>query len=189
MKKKFINPVIECIYTRRSIRKYKNKKVPKKIISEILNAGIMAPSAMNRQPWRFIIIRNKKIIQTLADISAQECTKNKKLKKYNINFSKKMIFYNAPLLILVCGKRKYDWLKEDTNLAVQNMFLAAHSLGLGSCWIGFAKPLDKNKKARKILKINDNPDLEIVAPLIFGYPLKEKTLIPKRKPDILKWIE
>ncbi|MCX6801661.1 MAG: nitroreductase family protein [Candidatus Diapherotrites archaeon] len=97
------------------------------------------------------------------------------------------IFYNAPLLIVISGKTGYDYLKDDVNLAVQNMFLAAHSLGLGSCWIGLAKPLNNDDAARKELGIPS--DMEIVAPLIFGYPKKQDKSIPKREPRILKWIK
>ena len=87
-------------------------------------------------------------------------------------------------MIVISGKKKYEWLKDDVNLAVQNMFLAAHSLGLGSCWIGFGKVLNKNAQALKELGVPK--DMEIVAPLVFGYPDKPSTKIPKRVPKILK---
>ena len=96
------------------------------------------------------------------------------------------IFFNAPLLIIISGKKSWRFLKDDINLCVQNMFLAAHSLGLGSCWIGFGKPLNTDKKSRKELGIPNN--FEIVAPLVFGYPAKQIKIIPKRKVNILKWI-
>lgn len=184
---KIKNEVLEAIYKRRSIRNYKDKRVSKKIIGEILKAGVMAPSAMNQQPWRFIIIQNRKIISKLAEISAIECIKNGTAKKYGVDFSGEMIFYNAPVVVLVCGKKGYEWLRDDVNLCVQNMFLAAYSLGLGSCWIGFARCLNKNKQARKILKLPK--EIEIVAPLIFGYSNQNKNIIPKRNPKILKWVE
>lgn len=185
--KKFQNKVLEAIYKRRSIRKYKNKKVSKKIVNELLNAGVMAPSAMNRQPWKFSVVRDREVIDKLAKIACDKCIKKGIDKKYNIEFSPKMIFYNAPLLIVISGEKNYEWLKDDVNLCVENMFLAAYSLGLGSCWIGFAKGLNESKEARKILGIQSND--KIVAPLIFGFPLKEKDKIPKRNPEVVKWVD
>jgi len=185
---KFANDVIKCIYTRRSIRRYLSKKVPKRLIDELLNAGVMAPSAMNSQPWHFTIVEDKELINELARIVIKKQGLVGWLIKAGIKLKKfKSIFYNAPLLIIISGRSSYMWLKDDVNLAVENMFLAAHSLGLGSCWIGFAKILNKDKDSLRRLGIPN--DFEIVAPLIFGYPAQIKDRIPNRKPKILKWIK
>ena len=180
------NKVLDCIYTRRSVRKYLDKPVPKELIDELLNAAVMAPSAMNSQPWHFTIVEGKEKIAYFGERVF------KRLKSLDIEKGYKPakpehIFYRAPLLILISGKRDYKWLKDDINLAVQNMFLTAHSLGFGSCWIGFAKSLDSDEDARKELGIPE--DFEIVAPLIFGYPKYIVKQIPKRKPKILKYIK
>ena len=182
------NKVLDCIYKRRSIRKYKDKKVPKKLIEELLNCAVMAPSARNTQPWHFTIVEDKEKINYFGEMALKQLKVLGLLVKYGLKLSKgaESIFYNAPLLIFISGKKNYKWLKDDVNLAVQNMFLAAHSLGMGSCWIGLARPLNKNKKVKKELGIPENFD--IVAPLIFGYPEKKIDRIPKREPKILKWI-
>ena len=182
------NPVLECIYTRRSVRDYLNKPVPKEIIDELLAAAVMAPSAMNRQPWHFSIVEDKENLDYFND----RALKQWKIAGIGMKLAMRLqgygsVFYNAPLLIVVSGKKGYEWLKDDVGLAVQNMFLAAHSLGLGSCWIGFAKPLNKDDVAKKRLGIPK--DFEIVAPLIFGYAKRSKKKIPKRKPKVLKWIK
>ncbi len=181
------NKVIENIYTRRSVRDYKDKPVPKRIIDELLGAAVMAPSAMNRQPWHFSVVVGKENL----DYFNERALKQWKIIGIGAKLALRLqsigsIFYNAPLLIVISGKKGDEWLKNDVGLAAQNMFLTAHSLGLGSCWIGFAKPLDKDKEARKKLGIPN--DFEIVAPLIFGYPKKKTEKIPKRKPKVLKWI-
>lgn len=179
------NKILECIYSRRSTRKYLDKKISKRIINEILKAGVMAPSAMNSQPWRFSIVQGKKNILKYGKIVFKE-----KNKLDCLEYSPKKpehIFYNAPILIIVSGKKGYKYLKDDINLAVQNMFLAAHSLGIGSCWIGFANSLENNNKVKKELGIKK--DMEIVAPLIFGYPKYINNNIPKRDVKILKWIQ
>ncbi|VVB74781.1 Coenzyme F420:L-glutamate ligase [Candidatus Tiddalikarchaeum anstoanum] len=185
---KFKNPVLKCIYTRRSVRNYIDKPVPKLVINELLNAAVMAPSAMNTQPWNFSIISDKMKIKWLNDRVMNMGRFSDRLVGAGLKLAKiNSIFYNAPLLIIISGKSNYSYLKEDTNLAVENMFLAAKSLGLGSCWIGFGKPLNNDIEARKELGIPN--DFEISAILIFGYPVKEIKEIPKRTPKIIKLIK
>ncbi|MDD5499884.1 MAG: nitroreductase family protein, partial [Candidatus Nanoarchaeia archaeon] len=167
---RFKNETLKTIYTRRSIRKYLPKKVPQKIITEILNAAVMAPSAVNTQPWHFSIIEGKEKVKHFAELAYEEHKLIGKLIWHGYRLTAESIFFNAPVLIIISGKKNYEWLKEDTNLAVQNMFLAAHSLGIGSCWIGFGMVLNKSKEARKELKIPNNFDIS--AALIFGYPAK-----------------
>lgn len=183
---KFRNEAIKNIYTRRSIRNYLEKNVSKNIIKELLNSAVMAPSAMNTQPWHFSIASGQDKVMHFAEMAYREHNILGKLIWHGFRITAKSIFYNSPLLIIISGKKGYEWLKEDTNLAVENMFLAAKSLGLGSCWIGFGMVLDNSKTARKELAIPK--DFEISAVLIFGYPAKEKNIIPKRTPKILKWI-
>jgi nitroreductase len=97
---------------------------------------------------------------------------------------KDLVFYNAPVLIIITGKKEDKWNKFNTGLAAQNMFLYAYSLGLGSCWIGFGNELNKSRDKMKELGIpNGN---EILACLIFGYP-NEKHSKKRAPPKILKW--
>jgi len=172
------NEVLEAIYSRRSIRSYKDKKVSKELIEELLNAAVMAPSSRGSQPWNFTVVENKELIKKLDN-------KTKEIREITGRTATD-IFYGAPLLIVISGKADHKYLKDDVNLAVQNMFLAAHSLGLGSCWIGMAKVLNNDEESRKELAIPEGFD--IVAPLIFGFPAEKKP-VPERKPTILKWIK
>ena len=182
------NPVLDCIYTRRSVRKYKDKAVPKELIEGLLNAAAMAPSARNTQPWHFSVVEDRETIDKLGGKAAELRGMLGWGLKAGLSLAGRgTIFYNSPLLVVISGQSDYKYLKDDTNLAVQNMFLAAHSLGLGSCWIGMAKVLNDDAWAREELGIPSGFD--IVAPLIFGYPAEEKSKIPERKPKILKWIE
>ncbi|MBU0757753.1 MAG: nitroreductase [Nanoarchaeota archaeon] len=182
------NEVLKCIYTRRSVRSFKDKLVPKEIIEKILKAGVMAPSAMNKQPWNFSVVEGKGNITRFGEKALKGWNLMSVAARLGVMLKKAdSIFFNAPLLIVVSGKKKWMFLKDDINLCVENMFLAAHSLGIGSCWIGFALPLDKDKTARKELGIPMNN--KIVAPLVFGYPMTENKRIPERKVNILKWIK
>ena len=201
------NEVIKNIMERRSIRNYKDETVDKEILKQIIQAGRYAPSAKNRQPWKFIVITKKDLIQ---ELSSQIKTELKKLLKKRIikklfhkelreretldflavtAFSKEdVIFYNAPALVLILTEDKlfYD---ESCACCAENMMLAAHSLGVGSCWIGFASALGLNKQTME--KIGVPEKHHISAAIVFGYPKKKTKNPPMRKvySDIIKWIE
>lgn len=175
------------IKSRRSIRKYKDKPVPPKVVDKLLEAGQWAPSAMNRQPWQFVIITDKKIIRELSDKVKELGMKDSLLVKillYAERFKSKedTIFYNAPLLIMITANKKNQYARFDTGLAAQSMFLYAHSIGLGSCWIGFANFLNKEPAILKKLRIPE--ENELMAALIFGYP-NEKPTRGRDKPVVL----
>jgi nitroreductase len=181
------NKVLQCIHTRRSVRDYQNKLVPDDIIRELLQAAVMAPSANNTQPWHFTIVSDKKTIDYLAKRVSLAWEKEEVERKFGFKLGRSgSVFFNAPLLIVISGPKDYYWLKDDVNLAVENMFLAAHSLGLGSCWIGYAKALNFDQETKDKLGIPG--DFEIAAPLIFGYPQEARKEIPPRTPNIIRWI-
>lgn len=181
------NEIIDTIKKRRSIRKYQDKKIPKEIIEKILECAVYAPSAMRLLPWNFIIIENKEKIRELS----QRAKETLHLLGLGMKFAERitskedLIFFNAPLLIIITCDKNVKWRKEDTALAAENMFLAAQSFGLGSCWIGLADGINKDEKTKEDLGIERNH--EITAFLIFGYPAEEKP-IPERRAKIVKWI-
>jgi nitroreductase len=181
------NEVLKTIYERRSVRKYKDEQIPKELINEIINAGIMAPSARNGQPWKFSVVTNKKIISDLDLKACNACIDLGYEKEYNRDFKQGSIFYSAPLLIFISGNPNSKWIRDDTNLAIQNMFLAAKSIGIGSCWIGLAYPLYTDSETKKLIGVEENDD--IIASLVFGYPLNESSNIPNRTAKILKWMD
>jgi nitroreductase len=141
--------VIELISSRRSIRKYENKEIPKQVLDQILEAGRQSPSAMNKQPYRFVVV-----------------TKSELKKEMKAIFSR--FLDGAPVVIVGCANIKAritgKWAVIDTTIALQNMLLAAWGLGLGSCWIGSFNE-QKTKKA-----LNVPEDWKIVGMLTLGYP-------------------
>jgi len=175
----------DCIKNRRSVRDYSDKPVEVEKVEKILNAGAMAPSAMNLQPWRFTVVESKSKIRELSD----RVKKNLGLLGRGLELAELIkakedtIFYGAPLLIFVSAGKTSKWAKIDCGLAAQNMILKAYELGLGSCFIGFACSLNNDKEVLKDLAIPD--DHEIIAPLIFGYP-RQWPKPKERKPKILK---
>jgi len=177
--------IFECINGRRSVRSYLPKPVEEEKIERLLCAGAMAPSAMNRQPCRFTVVEDKSIIGVLSD----KTKKNLGVLGFGLDAAEMLkvkedvIFYNAPLLIVVSAPKDDKWSKVDSALAAQNMMLAGYALGLGSCFIGFALALNNDKQALKELAILDG--FEIIVPLIFGYPAG-KLGVKERKPKVLK---
>lgn len=199
------NEIIRCIKERRSIRNYLDKELPKEIIEKIIEAGRYAPSAENKQPWRFIVITDRAYINELSErvkkqvrnILKRKWKWKKKYPELNeretflflnavANSSRDVIFHNAPAVVFIITENKafYD---ESCACAAQNMMLAAWSLGIGSCWIGFTKFLKMDKEAMKMLGVPHG--YHIAACLTLGYPAKVLKA-PMRNPmaGIMKWI-
>lgn len=139
---------LEFLKNRRTIRSFKEKKASDKEIEMILEAGRWAPSASNRQPWEFIVIKNEEKKQELA-----------KLARYG------KFIGDAPIVIAIIGKIKQNprWYIQDTSLVSMNMMLMAWALGIGTCWIG---TMDR-EKAKEILELGENDFVLTVLPM--GY--------------------
>jgi len=163
----------KAISGRRSVRDYDKKAVPEDAVKEILKAGAMAPSAMDEQPCRFIVITDPTKIRELSDkvksksgmlggAVGARLAERMKLKE-------DVIFYGAPMVIFIAAE-KNDWNGINCALAAQNMMLRAYDLGLGSCFIGFAAALKNDRDTLRGIGIKDSQ--ELYCQLIFGYPKK-----------------
>lgn len=145
----------EVIRKRRSIRAYQEKEVEEKKLKNILEAARLAPSAANRQPWQFIVVKTKKV--------------KKKFRK----IYEKDWFWRAPVVICACGKREEAWkrrdgksyLEVDVAISMEHLILAATSEGLGTCWIGAFDP----EEVKKVFNLGE--DLEPIALTPVGYPV------------------
>jgi nitroreductase len=133
---------------RRSIRSFQEKPITEKELEMILEAGRWAPSASNRQPWEFIVIKNKEVLLKLAKI-----------------LSYGRFIKEVPCAIAIVAKVKTSpkWHMIDTSLVSMNMILMAWSLGIGTCWIGAMN----RKKAKEIIGVGENDHLLTVLPI--GY--------------------
>jgi len=168
--------VMETIKTRRSIRKYKTTPVDDKTVAQVLEAARWAPSWANTQCWRFIVVRDSNIKMELASTLRET---NPALEAVR----------NAPVVIVACaelgkagcyhGEPATDkgdyWYMFDVALAMQNLILAAHSLGLGTVHIGFFDA----KKAASILEVPDGFCVVEMTPL--GYPDQAPEARPRKE--------
>ena len=123
------NPVLESIAGRRSIRGYKAEQISARQLDALLTAAAQAPSARNLQPWHFTVVQNKALLQEISD----ETNKNANREENGD------VFYSAPTVIfLSCDAEANKWARIDCGIAVENIALAAHSIGLGSVIIGIS---------------------------------------------------
>jgi nitroreductase len=155
--------VIEAIKGRRSIRSYVDKPVPKELIGQVLEAAEWAPSASNQQRWRFIVVTQHSTKELIRQASPG-------------------IFAGPPVYIVICaeeGSDATDWDRAtylaDCSMAAQNIMLAAHSLGLGTCVVlSFSPPA-----VQEILELPE--DIKPVLVVTLGYPGKQPA-VPARLP-------
>lgn len=196
-----MNDILSNIYARRSIRAYSPEGVPEDIIMEILRAGTFAPNGMNTQPLRFVVITNRERIKECSsqaanwwlnvaanppkgtDNAAKERMEAVARRFNNPSFD---MFYGAPVLVFVFTAPNSLTPNEDGTLAAENMMLAARSYGLGSCWIGFAKPLGNDKGF--LTEMGVPADHVLIAPLVFGFPKGSAQEGKREAPRIMKWV-
>ncbi len=191
-----MNSVFENIYARRAVREYRREVVPDEIIKELIRAGTYAPSALDEQPWRFVVIQDRGLIKKCSDTAKRLWLETTRVATSEgtaelitlVSDPQFNIFYDAPVLILIFARPGADSPVIDCALAAENMMLGARSLGLGSCWIGLASVLGSDKELIKELGVPENHRL--MAQLIFGYPAGKEIMAPERNEDvILKWIK
>jgi nitroreductase len=165
--------------------------VPKEKIETILEAGVWAATAMNRQPWRFVVIEDKSIIKFISDETKEAVQKLMPAIGKRFETIEDIICYNAPVLILICTEVDQNFGRLnliDCVLAAQNMFLKAHELGLGACYMGWIDLLNQNRP--EILKKAGIPDgYEMQVALVLGYPKSKSGSGKRNKANILKWIK
>ena len=171
-----MNEAMENILTRRSCRKYLNKPIPQALLEQILLAGAYAPSAMGRQPGKVVVLRNPEEIRELETWNAEIAGRD------GIH-----TFYGAPVVLVVLVKDGPTAV-EDGSLILDNMMLAAHSLGLGSCWVHGARQEFNNARGKELLKKwGLEEDYIGVGHCILGYPDGELPKAKVRAPGFAIW--
>jgi nitroreductase len=207
-----MNAVIETISKRRSVRSYEAKPVPRDIINAIIEAGNQAPSRGREeekegkktfafQPWRFVVVEDpefrEKLVQTTLPFWKQMTGSIKEthpemyeqvMKQYEaMPEPKDMVYYSAPVILFVIGLAGFD---VSCALACENIMIAATSLGLGSCYVGFGSMVKGNPEVVQALELGDRE--QIYGPIVLGYPKDETGALAsvraKKKDPVIKWI-
>ena len=161
-----------AIRRRRSVRSYRDQPIEEEKLKILLEAARLAPSSNNSQPWHFIVVRQKELIESLSKAVMVGTTMINRW------------MTSSPCVIVACGKRNplihwgakalgIDLLIIDVAIAVDHITLAATDLGLGTCWIGWFS----EKKVKQLLKIPSN--FKVIALLTVGYPANPSTKEPK----------
>ena len=152
-----MSEVLEKMQTRRSIRRYKSDMVPKDVIEKIVEAGTFAASGMNLQTPVIVAVTNKEIRDKMAKANAQ------------VMGSENDPFYGAPVVLVVLAEKKGTYVY-DGSLVMGNLMLAAHELGIGSCWIHRAKEVFEQEEWKQWLKsLGLNGDYEGIGNCVLGY--------------------
>lgn len=159
--------VLDNIATRTSVRDYEARPVEKEKIEKMLRAAMAAPTAMNKQPWHFVVVDQRNVLDALAGANPYA----KMLKK-------------APLAIVVCGNTDKmiegdgrDFWIQDASAATENLLLAAHAMGLGAVWTGAYPSEERCISISKVLSLSDN--LVPLNMIVVGYPAEHPQ--PKQK--------
>ncbi len=159
---------MEAIFNRTSIRKYKEKPVEKEKIEKLLRAAMQAPSAVNEQPWEFIVIENKETLNKLSGMSPYS----------------KMVANSAVTFVIVANKDKLrvsDAWQQDLGAATENLLLEATYLGLGAVWLGTAVSEENMNFVKKLFKLPENIIPYAVVPV--GYPDQNSTVVDRFNED------
>jgi len=137
-----MNQILETIKNRRSVRKYAPQPLSQEHLDAILEAAVWAPSAHNDQGWHFTVVRNKELIEALnADIKAALVSSPMDWAAAMGRSEHFHVFYGAPVVIVVSGRKDALSPLVDCSAAIQNILLAGESVGVGSCWIGLSRSL------------------------------------------------
>lgn len=181
-----MNSILKNIKSRRSVRKYKIEQIKDEELEIILEAAIYAPTGHNDQPWHFTIIQNKDLINHINEGAKAE------MRKMDVEWIARMgaipgfnIFYNAPTVIIVSGDKSAVTPKVDCSAAVQNMLLAAESMDIGSCWIGFAQFYFITPESKQKFNIPEN--YEVYYGVSLGYKIDKNTNAPIRNTDVFSY--
>src|SRR5271169_366904 len=162
---KTMNTVIDTIRKRRSVRSYETKSIQRDILNAIIEAGNDAPSAMNSQPWRFVVVEDREMKRKLLGAALPQAKKITEMVKDvdpdRYESMKKRyaelpdpVYYSAPVIVFVIGSGRYA--AHSCPLACENMMLAAQSLGIGSCWVGFGAMVTEDPEVKSILELKDD---------------------------------
>jgi nitroreductase len=166
-----MNP-LEPFLERRSIRRFEERKVEKDSIRQILEAAMYAPSAVNKQPWHFLVVERRETLDRIMEVHPHAG-----------------MLQTASHAIIVCGDEKLQhgdgyWVV-DCGAATQNLLMAAHILGLGTCWVGLHPREERKASLAKLLELPGH--VKPFALVALGYPAEKKARPRRFHPEKVHW--
>jgi nitroreductase len=156
-----MNPSLDFIFRRRSIRKYETREIPDSMITDLLEAAMAAPSAVAKDPWHFLVVRQRKTLDKIVEVLPNG-----------------QMLRQAPVAIVVCGDitrancGELSYMLQDLSAAVENILLAATALGLGSCWLGMHPRPDRLTGIRSLFSLPEN--IIPMSGIALGWAAEEK---------------
>ncbi|MBA7709446.1 NADPH-flavin oxidoreductase [subsurface metagenome] len=186
-----MNETLKAIKNRRSIRKYKTEQIGDADLQSIMEAAIYAPSAMNQQKWHFTVIQDRETLAKIADMVKQTMLKSgiefavERAKSPGFN-----VFYEAPTVVLITADEQAISPELDCGAAAENIAVAAESLNIGSCVIGFTGFLFASEKADEIKKELGVPEgYKFIISVALGYKDVENPPVPPKNKDVINYIK
>lgn len=182
--------IADVIAARRAVRSYAPVALDEATVRALLEAAVLAPTAMHLEPWAFVVVQDRALLRRLSD-HAKELLRDPAVSHRGAHELGMLadpgfnIFYDAGTLIVICGRPLGSFVVADCWLAAENLMLAATSLGLGTCCIGFAVPVLNAPEVKRELGIP--ADVTAVAPIIVGVPKGETPATTRKRPEILTW--
>jgi len=192
---------LDVIYTRRSVRSYRTQGLDRATIRGLIDAAVQAPTASHLEPWAFVVVQDRAMLKSYSDRARQvladavtvdpdagtivdpRAAQAVPAQLASPDFD---VFYAAPVLIVICGRRGGAFVEADCWLAAANLMLAATAMGLGTCCIASALPVLTSPDVRRELLIPDSH--EVVAAIAIGVPADGVEADSSRKePHILSW--
>jgi len=179
--------LLEAIDGRRSVREYTDEPVDDAVLRTLIDAAIKAPSAINQQPWAFVVVNDPALLTRISDQAKAHLLKASLGAPAHpfremLNDPKFHIFYHAPVLVVIAAAEPTDWAVEDCALAAENLMLAAYAKGLGTCWIGFAQHWLATADGKAALGVPAT--YAPIAPIIVGHPRRQPPPVPRKAPEI-----
>jgi nitroreductase len=189
-----MNEVLRVIRERRSVRSYEPRPVPKEYLETLIDAATWAPSGMNVQPWRFVVVQDASLKNRLVAVAVPNSKRYLEplrasnparwtlmMKRYDVLADP--VYYSAPVIIFIIGSGSQA--ADSCPMACLNLMLAAHSMGLGTCWVKLGSLVTDDPEIAGALELKEGET--IFGPILVGYPGESPTA-PARRPANVVWI-
>ena len=183
----------DVIKSRRTVRAFTREAVSAKDLQELIDLAVLAPTGMNAQPWAFTVVTNRETLAQLDAMVLEMLRTSEQTRAFReggmaalFNDPAYSIFYGAPALIVISGNIQAPIASIDCQLAAENLFLAAHAKGLGSCYMGFLLMMGANERVRTLLRIPAGHAM--MAAAVVGHPEKLPDGPPQRNAPRIEWL-